>query len=68
MTLASRSFFSYRVLGRKVQGIRDKEDRTGELGGLPEAISMPSKLINKYNISYTISRGEMGPSQKKVIQ
>lgn len=31
MTLASRSFFSYRVLGRKVQGIRDKEDRTGEL-------------------------------------
>lgn len=39
MTLASRSFFSYRVLGRKVQGIRDKEDRTGELGGLPEAIS-----------------------------
>jgi hypothetical protein len=27
------------VLSRKAYGVRDKEDRTGELGGLPEAIS-----------------------------
>ena len=27
---------------------------------------MPSKLINKYSISYTISRGEMGQSHQKL--
>lgn len=57
-------FFSSRMLRRKDQGIRDKEDRTGSSGGIHKLPLIPSKFTKRYTVFCTFAGGHGAVSGK----